>query len=414
MLEPHENDAVTRLVAAVLSVKPLVAALAVPVGVVPVAAGTVASGTGDPPGTWSAQRWDGLEELLGRIARAAGVPGLALVRSASADDLQVFERVISERLALADVPDTVAARPARADRLVAAAVAGGFDASFGKDTVVAHDGVPLNVYGAGQGDEAVVLVPACGMPAALTETWMRFLARDHRVVTWESRGLFGPVPLIGDCAVDAATQAADLFAVMDHYRVPDAHVVGLCGGAVIALAAAAERPERITSLSLWHGAYHFGGGSPRTRFQDDLIELMTIAAESRAAARSLQTTFRQVALRTTPAETAHLVLYPYATPELFYRYCRLNGVIATTDVEPYLPRVAQPTLVVTSADDQTAHPQGSEQVARGLPYGRLRVEPHGDHSSLFHAGTALMRVATDFIAESRGAAPLSIDCPRFV
>ncbi|MFC6083627.1 alpha/beta fold hydrolase [Sphaerisporangium aureirubrum] len=416
MLEPRANEAITRLVTSVLSVKPLMEGLAVPVRVVP-----VARDTADPPGTWSARRWSGLERLLDRVAGQAGVTGLSLSRGMAVDDLQVFERVISDHLALADVANTVGALPeelpAQAGRVIAASVANGFDVFFRKDTVVARDGVPLNVYGAGPGDETVVLVPACGMPAALTETWMRFLARDRRVLAWESRGLFGPAGQSGDHAVDVTAQAADLFAVMDHYAVSSAHVVGLCGGAVIALAAAAGRPARISSLSLWHGAYEFGSGSPRTRFQDDLIELMAIAAHSRAAARSVQTAFCQVALRTTPAETAHFVLYPYTNPELFYRYCRLNGSIATTDVEPYLTMVEQPTLVVTSEDDETAHPQGSRQVAEGLPNGLLRVEPHGDHSSLFHADTTLMQVAVDFIAEQGhrpAGEPLSIDCPRFV
>jgi pimeloyl-ACP methyl ester carboxylesterase len=108
-----------------------------------------------------------------------------------------------------------------------------------------------------------------------------------------------------------------------------------------------------------------------------------------------------VALTNTPAELAHLVLYPYTSPELFYRYCRLNGTLARTDVEQYLARVKQPTLVVTSEDDETAHPQGSRQVADGLRNGRLRVEPHGDHSSLFRAGNPLMQVAVDFIAQAK-------------
>ena len=101
---------------------------------------------------------------------------------------------------------------------------------------------------------------------------------------------------------------------------------------------------------------------------------MTIAAHSRTAAQSVQAAFWQVALTSTPAALAHLVLYPYTSAELFYRYCRLNGTLARTDVEQYLTSVKQPTLVVTSEDDETAHPQGSRQLAQGLPNACLRVE----------------------------------------
>lgn len=411
MLEPRASKAITRLVTSMLSVKPLIEGMAVPARIVPVAADTA-----DAPGTWSAERWGEMDRLLDRVARQVGIAGLSLSRNVAVGDLHVFERVISDRLALADLVNAIEALPAelsaQVDRVIAETVADGFDAFFQKDTVISPDGVPLNVYSAGPGGEAVVLVSACGMPAALAEAWMRFLARDRRVLAWESRGLFGAAEQHGDCSVDITAQAADLFAVMDHCAISSAHVVGLCGGAVIALAAAADQPDRISSLSLWHGAYEFGSGSPRTRFQNDLIELMSIAAHSRAAARSVQTAFCQVALTTTPAETAHFVLYPYTDPELFYRYCRLNGSLATTDVEPYLTKVRQPTLVVTSEDDETAHPQGSKQVADGLRNGRLRVEPHGDHSSLFHADTDLMQVAVDFIAQCGDRAER--DCPRFV
>jgi pimeloyl-ACP methyl ester carboxylesterase len=398
MLEPRARKAIARLVTSVLSVKPVADGLAMPIRVVPVARDTAA-----PHAHLSARQWDGLERLLDRVARQAGVAGLTLSRNVALDDLGVFERVVSNRLVLADLADSIAAIPEdlleNVDRVAAATMADSFERFFQKESTISSDGLPLSVYSAGPGDEAVVVVPACGMPAALAESWMRYLARDRRVLAWESRGLFGAAGHHGDYAVDTAAQAADLFTVMDHYGVSSAHVVGLCGGAVIALAAAASEPGRIRSLSLWHGAYEFASGSPRTKFQNDLIELMAIAAHSRAAARSVQATFCQVALTNTPADLAHLVLYPYVSPELFYRYCRLNGTLARTDVEQYLTRVKQPALVVTSEDDETAHPQGSRQVADGLQNGRLRVEPHGDHSSLFHSGNPLMQVAVDFIAQ---------------
>jgi 3-oxoadipate enol-lactonase len=402
MVELRARTAIARLVAAVLSVRPLVEGLAGPVRVVP-----VAGDAADAPAAWSARQWGDAQRLLDRVTRRCAVTGLTLARDVAADNLQVFERVVSDRLALAELVDSLTPMPddllTEVDRVAAETMADSFDTFFGKHTTLSYDGLPLNVFSAGPGGEAVVVVPACGMPAALAESWMRFLARDHRVLAWESRGLFGtadhPVDHPVDYAVDTAAQATDLFTVMDHYGVSSAHVVGLCGGAVIALAAAAAEPDRIISLSLWHGAYAFASGSPRTKFQNDLIELMTIAAHSRAAARSVQTAFWQVALTSTPAEVAHLVLYPYTSAELFYRYCRLNGTLARTDVEQYLTSVKQPTLVVTSDDDETAHPHGSKQLAAGLPHAQLRVERHGDHASLFRAdNTGLMQVAVDFIA----------------
>ncbi len=398
MLTSGARESIARLARSVLSVKPLVEALAPPVRIVPVARDTAVA-----PADRSAGQWEELETLLGTVAGRAGVAGLTLSPTLAQENLQVFERVVSNRLALAELASPLLMAPqtlrSEVDEITAETVADSFDVFFHKQTIVAADGMPLNVYDSGRGAETVVLVPACGMPAALAESWMRYLAGDRRVLAWESRGLFGAAGYHGDYAIDTEAQVGDLFSVLDHYGVCSAHVVGLCGGAVIALAAAASQPARISSLSLWHGAYAFASGCPRTRHQHDLIELMAIAAHSRVAARSVQAAFCQMALISTPTELAHLVLYPYVDPELFYRYCRLNGQLATTDVEPFLRGVNQPTLVVTSEDDDTAHPQGSIQVADGLSNARLRIEPHGDHASLFLADNTLMQVAVDFIEQ---------------
>lgn len=396
------RSAVAGLAAAVLSVRPLVGGMEVPVRV------PVLGGVPLP----DAQR-AALATLLDRVARGAGVPGLVLARDGGTG---VFERVVGERLALADVAADIDAAGIDTagidtdgidvDGIVADAVAAGFDVVFGKERAVSADGVPLDVYSGGPADgEAVVLVPACGMPASLAEPWLRRLARDRRVLTWESRGLFGGPEgdeNTGDgsgddgWAVDTGSQAADLVAVLDHHGVDRAHVVGLCGGAVIALAAAADRPERVASLSLWHGAYTLAGDSPRTRFQNDLIELMGLAAASRAAARSVQAAFSQVALADAPAGLAHLVLHPFVSADRLHRYCRLNGTLARTDVAGYLPRVHQPALVVTGEHDRTAHPEGSRRVAAGLRRGSLRLDDHTDHAALF-ADEAAIEAAVGFI-----------------
>jgi pimeloyl-ACP methyl ester carboxylesterase len=400
MLGQHTRRAVAELTASVLAVKPLVEAVAAPVRVVPVTSGSAGRAAG-----WHGGQWHALRRLLDRIAQRTGVAGLTLARNTSFGDLHVFERVVSERLALGGWAGTAAVVPVdllpEVDQAIAMTVAASFDTFCGKETIRSFDGVPLNVYAAGQAGEAVVLVPACGMPAALTESWIRFLARDRRVLTWESRGLFGAADHDGDFPVGIQAQAADLFAVMDHYGVPVAHVIGLCGGAVIALVAAADQPGSISSLSLWHGAYGFADGGPMTRHQDSLIELMTTAARSRAAARAVHAAFCQVMLTSTPAEVAHLVLYPYGNPELLYRYCRLNTGITSTDVEPYLPRVKQPALVVTSRDDDIAHPGGSQRVAAVLPNAQLRVADHGDHLSLFAADDTVLQIAAGFMAQHR-------------
>ncbi|GAA2730111.1 alpha/beta hydrolase [Streptomyces nogalater] len=344
-------------------------------------------------------------ELLAALADRLGVP-LAIGPAAPDGDSGVFERIIGERLGpalgrpgldgLADDPTEITGI---ADRVTAAS----FDRFRTPLDAVAPDGARLPVYTAGDpAAPAVLIASACGMPAELCSRWLELLGDEYRVVTWETRGLFTDEPDFDKLAWDTEAQAGDIFTVMDHLGIRTAHLLGFCGGSVIALAAAGRGPERIDSLSLWHGAYELGPGSPKLDHHRNIQALMAMAAEDRETAAAVHAVFLGTMLGSTPPDLAHLVLYPFATPELFFRYCRLNGAITDIDVNPLLAGVDHPTLVVTSEDDTTANPLGSAEVARRLPNATLSVEPTGDHISLFKLGGRLGELARGFLREHPG------------
>ncbi|MDQ0758959.1 alpha/beta fold hydrolase [Streptomyces canus] len=382
MLSLETRRAVAELTKAVKDVGPLAHALAPPLHVAP------------------ADR-RGLQRVLDRVTERLHVPPMRLTNR---KNLSPFDRVVSARLALERLAAPLAATTTdehsdEFDATVDSALALDFDSFCERDTVHAADGVALPGYAAGDTDApGVVLASACGMPARLAEVWMRRLAVHNRVVTWESRGLFVDTGG-GGGATDVATQVGDLFAVMDHFGLRRAHVVGLCGGAVLAVRAADARPERVGSLSLWHGDFELGEHAPKTSHQRNLQAFMAMAAENRVSASSVHAVLCRSMLTTVPPGLAHLVLYPYATPELLFRYCQLNGALMGADLATQLPRIEQPALVVTSVDDDTAHPDGSRYVAAALPHARLVVADSGDHLGLFRAGNAMLDLATRFITQ---------------
>jgi len=349
-------------------------------------------------------------QLLVALAERLGVP-LALGPAAPDGESGVFEQIIGERLGpalgrpeLDDLPKDPAEITGIADRVAAAS----FDRFRAAADAVAPDGARIPVYTAGDpAAPAVLIASACGMPAELCRSWLELLGGEYRVATWETRGLFADEPDFDALAWDTEAQAEDVFAVMDHLGIHTAHLLGFCGGSVIALAAARRSPERIHSLSLWHGAYELGPDSPKLDHHRNIQALMAMAAEDRDTAAAVHAVFLGTMLGGTPPDLAHLVLYPFATAELFYRYCRLNGAITDIDVNPLLVGVDHPTLVVTSEDDSTANPLGSAEVARRLPNATLSVEPTGDHISLFKLGGRLGELALGFLREHPGgqAAP---------
>jgi 3-oxoadipate enol-lactonase len=174
-------------------------------------------------------------------------------------------------------------------------------------------------------------------------------------------------------------------------------VAGLCGGAVVAAELATAAAAHVSSVSLWHGDFDLGELAAKTGHQRNLLGLMTMAAPSPDAAASIHRVVCQSMLDSVPDDLAAQLLYPYLTPQLFGLYSRLNSAIMQHDITATLPAVKMPVLVVTSRTDETAHPEGSVEVARRLPDGELIMRDHGDHISLFRGEPGLLSLLDEFL-----------------
>jgi len=262
-----------------------------------------------------------------------------------------------------------------------------------------EDGITLRSYADGvAGPSAVALAVPCGMPPGLCAAWQTALGRDHHVITWETRGMFAPLPTELDYGVSLRSQADDLWAVLDAHGVGRAHVMGLCGGGAVAIEAAARAPERTRSLGVWYGDLNLGPDGPRTRHQEELRDLLSMAATDLATADTLRTMLAQTCTLDVPDELLHFVLYPYSSAELLHAYGRLNGALMGTDLRPSLARVRAPTLMVTSELDRTADPRATRAAAAMVPGAELVFESADDHLSLFAAPAHSLALARRFLA----------------
>jgi pimeloyl-ACP methyl ester carboxylesterase len=414
MLTLAGRQAVADLAAAMLATRQMSAALGAPVRVA-VDTGSGGAGSGGPL------------PVANVVGRCLGYPRLTAGDGAAGDD--PFQAIVSRQLALGDLADALTSIPSASLAQVQAqarrVAAGDFTGFCERIMVTSGDGVRIPAYAAGDPTAPPVLLSApCGMPARLVEPWIRHLARRTRVVTWESRGLFPAGATFDGAAFDGATfdgaafdgdtgvraQVDDAIAVVETLGLNDVHVAGLCGGAVVATELAVAIPERVLSVSLWHGDFDLGDGSAKTAHQRNLLGLMVMAAKSPRSAASIHPVVCQSLLGTVPEELAAQLLYPYVTPGLLFRYCQLNSAIMRHDITPTLPGVKQPALVVTSTSDSTAHPGGSVEVARRLPDAELIVRDHGDHISLFGAEPGLVSLLDRFLGcqdEARQNCPIT-------
>lgn len=278
------------------------------------------------------------------------------------------------------------------------------DRAFRVHSVRRPDATLVKVVETGPaGAPCVVVSPACAMSYRLALPWLRALGGTYRCLVLQTRGTSWRIedPEVFDRrGHDVHLQAEDLMAVIETLTSGPVHVMGMCGGAVTALYVAAQQPDYVHSLSLWHADLDLGPDAAKTDHQANLRALLDAAAGSRAAAAAMRDLLVGSPLTGFPEHIGPIVVRPYASGELLYRYAHLVRATMHWDSRPAAEHVPHPALVVTSRDDHTAHPAGSRRVAEILPGGRLEVTDHGTHLDAFAASPHQVALLTSFLATS--------------
>lgn len=240
----------------------------------------------------------------------------------------------------------------------------GIDA--GRHPFRSHDGHILSSVRLGMaGDRRILFFGAPGLPIELSAGWLYGLSRSGQVAGLETRGLFGEAwRSVGDVSPQA--QIRDAVLLMHDLNWPQAHVVGVCGGAALALLFAAARPQALQSLTLWFGDYELGIHAPKTEHQSNLKSLMGMVACRQVAPGDILDMLLGVMSQQSPPDIAPFLLYPFSDAGLFDQYCRMNHAVMSIDCAVLAARVTAPCLVGYSPEDQTAHPQGSLFVAQTI------------------------------------------------
>ena len=125
--------------------------------------------------------------------------------------------------------------------------------------------------------------------------------------------------------------------------------------------------------------------------------LLDMAGESRESAAWIRERLTSGPMTGVPAGVGPLVVRPYASAELFYRYAKLTAATMHWDSRRTAAGLTQPCLIVTSQDDHTAHPAGSRRLAEIVPDARLVVTDHGTHLDAFKATPEQASCLTSFL-----------------
>lgn len=219
------------------------------------------------------------------------------------------------------------------------------------------DGRPLHIRvstpPAPPGRPPVVLVHGLGMSSRYLAPLARLLAPEFRVAVPDLPG-FGRSP--GPArALDVPGLAAALAAILDALDLPPAVLIGNSLGCEIAVHLALTRPERVAALVLQ-------GPTPDPRDRGALRSLIFFAA-------------------TAPFERPSLALVALAD----YLRCGPRRFIQTFRamldhrIEPALPHIAAPALVIRGSRDFFVPHRAAARIAGLLPNGRLVTLPGAAH-----------------------------------
>ena len=216
----------------------------------------------------------------------------------------------------------------------------------------------------GDGPTLVLIHPGWG-DSTIWEPVMERLPEDYRIVRYDTRG-YGRSP----APAAPFTQLADLIAVLDHFEVRSAAVVGHSGGGGTAIGLALAAPDRVSALTLLAPGVQDYPWPPEDPYGREFEELFT-AGDPEGLARLGMRTW--AAAGADPAARAQV----YGAVDAFFK----QGNHERPDPPAYdrLGSIAVPVLVVIGEREYPMVRDCVEQIVARIPQSRQVILPGADH-----------------------------------
>ncbi|MGB3314440.1 MAG: alpha/beta hydrolase [Albidovulum sp.] len=246
----------------------------------------------------------------------------------------------------------------------------------------------------GQGP-TLVLVHGIGVTGA---TWQRIaakLAATHRVVTYDLRG--HGAAKTGNLPFALADLVDDLDRVIDAAGGERVALAGHSLGGMIAAAWARAHPGRARALGILSSV---AGRTPDERGRLHAIAARIHGGEGPALIPVLANNwFSQDFIHDNPALIAARVAQVLSVqPEVL---ANVFDIFGETEMDPWLPELKLPVLLMTGADDLACSPERNTEMARRLSDVELCIVPGVRHSMLAEApDTIAERLGSFFLRHS--------------
>lgn len=254
--------------------------------------------------------------------------------------------------------------------------------------------IRYDVRGPRRGDP-VLLVQGLGTDSRGWLLQRRALAKRHRVVTLDNRGVGrSDKPLDG---YDLERMALDCVEVLDAVGVDRAHVMGASMGGVIAQIMAVRHPGRVQSLVLACTACR------HHPWRVELLQEWAAMARERGMRAWANEHLRWIvgprSLRRFGAAFGLAAPVFMSAPAHAFAG-QIDAILAVDDqVRVELAAVRVPTLVVVGSQDTLTPQADAEELAELIPGAKLAVIRGGAHGFMVEDAAAFNRIVTAFLAD---------------
>lgn len=283
-------------------------------------------------------------------------------------------------------------------RAVTPAAAGRSSAGDGSDKARTPETRTAQTWIDAGAGPAIVFSHGTFMDRTMFAPQVEALARDWRVVAYDSRVLAGPnVPHTLDDLVD------DAVALLDRLGIERCVLAGMSLGGFMAMQFALRHPERLDGLVLIDAFAKDYSAEERAQFGPKFRELDRDGMIPRPFAEWVAPIcFGATTLRRDPALVRHWVERWCGRIPARAVWHQALSWLDKPDHTPLLGRIEVPTLILCGEEDVRMPKGHLQEMLAALPYGELVTIPEAGHTSNLENPEATNRALSAFMARVHG------------
>lgn len=261
-----------------------------------------------------------------------------------------------------------------------------------------HD---ISMYYEEQGfGPTIIFIHGLGENSRSWQKQISFFQRSFHTLTMDLRGHSKTSD--GDCPITIAQFAKDIIALLDEFKIKQAHFVGHSMGGLICQELAVTAPDRMLSMTLSDSAGYYPPPFSTTTLEKWLKRIDTCPMQFLA-----EETVRVACHPSTPPEIKSEMLEVFAQiRQKPYREATVATIKA--DYRSSHALIKLPTLILVGSDDQVTPYSYATFLNQSIANSKLQIIPASGHMTKYENPAAYNLALTEFLVAYEPDAALKL------